>query len=177
MQYLAVSLQIVTATSLVLPVYLSTILVRGFNASSQQFQLMQSFSLLLLGAILSTLATLNFSLAFVVGILASPLSFVRPLPKLSSSSSRQITNEKRKHAIDVAVGVIAALLHATVSPPVMLYALSWYWRLDLEWTLVEIAKGWVAQGVYTSFVVWAVWWPAWVIGGVVLFSEMLRKQV
>ena len=58
----------------------------------------------------------------------------------------------------------------------LLNALGWYWKKDVEWVLVEIAKGWVAQGVYTSFVVWTIWWPAWVIGGIALFSGALKTE-
>ncbi|KAK5126259.1 hypothetical protein LTR85_010494 [Meristemomyces frigidus] len=170
-EHLPLALQIFTATSTILPAYLGAVLVRGFAASIQQFQLTQSFSLLLLGATLSTLATLNFSLAFVIGLLASPLSFIRPLPKLPPYA-----DEKRRYAIGLAISIPAALVHAAVSPPAVLYVMAWHWQKDIGWTLAEIAKGWAAQGVYTSFVVWTVWWPAWVIGGVVLFSEMLRRE-
>lgn len=169
MQYLGLALQLITATSLILPTYLATILVRGFKASPQQLQLLQSFSLLLLGAALSTLATLNFSLAFVVGILASPLSFVRPLPTMDKERSGN-------YAINIAINTTAAWFHAVISPPVVLYALTWYWDQEIEWALVEIAKGWAAQGVYTSLVVWTIWWPAWVLAGVVLFSGVVRRR-
>ena len=131
---------------------------------------MQSFSLLLLGASLSTLATLNFSLAFAVGIVASPLSFIRPLPSARTAGGTS------RYALNLAISLLAALVYAAVSPPVLLYAFSWYWKKDVEWVLVEIAKGWVAQGVYTSFVVWSVWWPAWVIGGIALFSGALKTE-
>src|SRR4051794_23637316 len=50
------------------------------NLTVQQYQLLSCFSLLLLGMFLSALATLNFSLAFIVGLLTGPLSFARPWP-------------------------------------------------------------------------------------------------
>jgi len=167
-EYLSNILQLTTAASLTLPTAFSNVLVgHGFQASIQQMQIMQSFSLLLLGAALSTLATLNFSLAFMVGLLASPLAFVRPFPKFDSK------------ALQWAVGIPAVVLHAAISPPVVIFALNWYLRgniWDVRWLLLEMAKAWSAQGVYTSLVIWAVWWPAWVIGGIVLFSGVLRKE-
>ncbi|TKA72872.1 hypothetical protein B0A55_06644 [Friedmanniomyces simplex] len=169
-EYLPLALQAVTATSLILPAFTSTALTRQFKTSTQQIQIMQSFSLLLLGATLSTLATLNFSLAFVIGVLASPLSFIRPLPKATDLPFLRSANKQYLYNVDVAISFVSALLHAALSPPVVLCALCWYFGHDVEGVLVEMAKGWAAQGVYTSFVVWAVWWPAWVVGGIVMVS-------
>ncbi|KAK0750457.1 Gaa1-like protein [Schizothecium vesticola] len=64
--------------NLALPPALSALLTARYRPSAQQYHLLQSFSLLLLGMFLSSLATLNFSLALLVGLLACPLSFVRP---------------------------------------------------------------------------------------------------
>lgn len=143
-------------------------LIRQLHASKQQLQILQSFSLLLLGAVLSTLATLNFSLAFMVGILAAPLSFVRPLPPKSDTQP--------EYLINLAIGAVATVLFSVTSPPTLLYAVGAYWDKPIAWLLLEMAKGWSAQGVYTAFVVWAVWWPAWVLGGVVLYSGLYRGQ-
>ncbi|KAK7937396.1 glycosyl phosphatidyl inositol protein transamidase complex subunit [Apiospora aurea] len=76
---------VVTLLSLVLPHALSFFLVTTYKPTHQQYQLITSFFLLLLGMFLSTLATLNFSLAFLVGLLATPLTFVRPFPKLPAA--------------------------------------------------------------------------------------------
>lgn len=151
-------------------------MIKNLHASRQQLHILQSFSLLLLGAALSTLATLNFSLAFVVGGLAAPLSFVRPLPIASSSWSAQTVGEKRARILAWALAVPVAVLHQALSPPVVLYALCWYFKQDVGSVLLEMAKGWGAQGVYTSFVLWSVWWPAWVLGGTVLFSGLLLEN-
>ena len=152
--------------SLVLPFTTARSLVtHGFT--SQQVQIMQSFSLLLLGATLSTLATLNFSLAFLVGLLCSGLCFIR--------ARRSLANP----AANIAVGTVVALIHSISSPSAVIYALNWYlgkgngWY-DVGWLLHEMAKGWTAQGVYTSFVIWAIWWPAWMISELVLLSGFMR---
>jgi GPI-anchor transamidase subunit GAA1 len=149
-----------------LPPLFGAVLVRVLHASEQQLQLMQCFSLLLLGAAMSTLATLNFSLAFVVGVLAAPLSFCRRIPALSSWSRLQTAPEKRAFVFEAAGNMLAVVLHLVASPPLLIYGLSWYYKKDTSWLLLEMAKGWAAQGVYTSFIVWNVWWPAWVVGGI-----------
>lgn len=72
--------------NIILPYFASLVLSRSFQSSTQQYLLVKSFSLLGLGMFLSTLATLNFSLAFLIGLLSTPLSFVS-VPQSSSSSS------------------------------------------------------------------------------------------
>jgi len=124
---------------------------------------MQSFSLLLLGATLSTLATLNFSLALVIGLAASPLNFIRPIPN-------------NLNPVGLAATVPVAVLHTAACPPVLLYAANFYWAKEIEWTLTEIAKGWGAQGVWTSYFVWGIWWPTWVVGGIVVWSQIANAR-
>src|SRR6185369_6907034 len=69
-----------TIAATILPTILSIAITSFFHPTSQQYQLTKSFSLLLLGMFLSSLATLNFSLAFLVGLLAAPLTYLQPLP-------------------------------------------------------------------------------------------------
>src|ERR1700760_1121148 len=69
-----------------LPYILSVLLTHYFKPTVQQYHLIKSFSLLLLGLFLSSLATLNFSLAFLVGLLAAPLTYIHPLPSTSTLS-------------------------------------------------------------------------------------------
>lgn len=66
------------------------------------------------------------------------------------------------------MGVVLAAL----SPMSATYAVGvwWYGEQGLGVVLAELAKGWVAQGVWTEFVVWGVWWPAWVVAGTVSWS-------
>ena len=152
-------------------------LTKTFRASVQQIQVMQSLSLLFLGATLSTWATINFSLALLVGLMASPLSFVRPLPIRSILSRSQPQDREKtqpRKATLIKISVLIALVYVALSPPIVLSALSWYWDQSISWMLFEIAKGWTAQGVWTNLILWSVWWPAWVLGGVVLLSELVR---
>jgi glycosylphosphatidylinositol transamidase len=129
---------------------------------------MQCFSLLFLGATLSTWATINFSLALIVGLLASPLAFVRPLP-LSKGDGQSST-------FSVALSIPTTLLYLVASPPVALYGISWYYGKDIAWLLMEVANGWVAQGVWTNLMIWSVWWPAWVLAGISLYSGAVRPS-
>ncbi|EME40303.1 hypothetical protein DOTSEDRAFT_74938 [Dothistroma septosporum NZE10] len=162
---------IVTTLSYVFAIEISVVLVRNFKATAQQLQMMQSFSLLFLGATLSTWATINFSLALIVGLLASPLSFVRPATFLIIKNEK---GEQQNSPLDVTLSIVSSLAWLLASPPLMIYALSHYLHRDLGWILLEIAKGWTAQGVWSNLVVWNVWWPAWVIAGAVLFSNVAR---
>ncbi|CCF44551.1 hypothetical protein CH063_03364 [Colletotrichum higginsianum] len=112
-----------------LPFLVSSLLTSTYNPTVQQYQLIKSFSLLLLGMFLSALATLNFSLAFLVGVMASPLSFMRPWPS---------------------------------HPPV-------------RWVLKEAAFGWDVWGRYTPVIIWGVWWPAWLMGSVIVLGQPAPK--
>ena len=67
----------------ILPFLLSKLLTHYFAPTAQQYHLIKSFSLLLLGLFLSALATLNFSLAFLVGLLAAPLTHMQPITSSS----------------------------------------------------------------------------------------------
>ena len=158
--------------SYIFALQISVLLVRNFKATAQQLQMMQSFSLLFLGATLSTWATINFSLALIVGLLASPLSFIRPATFFITTNGK---GEQQTSALDVVLSVLSTLAWLLASPPLMIYALSHFMKQDIGWILLEIAKGWTAQGVWSNLVVWNIWWPAWVIAGAVLFSNVARQ--
>ncbi|KAH9826608.1 GPI-anchor transamidase GAA1, partial [Teratosphaeria destructans] len=150
-----------SVASTLLPPSLSYLSTHHLHATRQQIHLLQSFSLLILGPALSTLATLNFSQAFVIGVLASPLSFARPIPA------------KRTPLALLAAG-LWTLVYYAVSPSMLLYTFSRWSRHDLGALLLDMAKGWAAQGVYTAGVIWVLWWPAWTLGGIALYSDLAR---
>ncbi|KAF4983815.1 hypothetical protein FZEAL_852 [Fusarium zealandicum] len=144
---------IFSVVSAALPLLISRFLTLISKPTTQHFQLTKSFSLLVLGMCLSTLATLNFSLAFLVGLLASPLSFVRPVknPVLRWS--------------------LAGLLNV-VAPPTVVYAAAQVWEISIADLLREASFGWNVWGMYTPVVVWCLWWPAWLVGMVNVFGEV-----
>lgn len=135
---------IFTVVSVLLPWLISHLLALN-KATVQQFQLIKSFSLLFLGMSLATLATLNFSLAFLVGMLATPFTFVRTSSNLT-----------------VRLG-LAGLL-TTIAPPVLVYVSSQVLEIPVLDILKESSFGWNVWGMYTSIVVWCVWWPSWLLG-------------
>ncbi|KAF1987604.1 Glycosylphosphatidylinositol:protein transamidase, GAA1 component [Aulographum hederae CBS 113979] len=132
--------------------------------------LIQSLSLLLLSTSLSTLATLNFSLSLLLGLLSAPLSFIRPI---SSRSSPKL--------------LLSVTLLVLTAPPVVLVVVCAL--VDGTWQrgwskvvgkvveiLVRASWGWHVSGLWTQVVVWLVWWPAWWIGGVVLGCGLFVKD-
>lgn len=142
----------------ILPFLLSTALTHFFNPTAQQYALLKSFSLLLLGLFLSSLATLNFSLSIIIGLLASPLTYLQPIPSSTTSKFSMVGKAV------LAVGLSA------ISPPVVVWVACRAWGLSVEDVLVKAAYGWDVWGMNTQVVVWCVWWPAWVMGGVLLFG-------
>jgi glycosylphosphatidylinositol transamidase len=142
---------IFTVVSAALPLVITQLLNAFTKPTTQHFHLTKSFSLLFLGMSLSTLATLNFSLAFMVGLLACPLTFVGP--------------QKNPLARWAAAGLLSAL-----APPVVVYSAAQAWGVDVAHVLTEASFGWNVWGMYTPVVFWCLWWPAWLVGMVNVFS-------
>ena len=136
-------------------------LVSGYTAlTPHRLVLVQCFSLLLLGMFLATLATLNFSLALLVGLLASPLSFVgHPL-------SADTAEELPKRSIAKILGS-NALLHV-LSPPVIMLTVCKTFGVDVGSVLAEASFGWKVSGLWTQMVICCIWWPAWLVGAMVV---------
>ena len=159
MQALARTLNLFALANLVLPSLLAALLSYQAPLTAQQRLLLQCFSLLLLGMFLATLATLNFSLAFLIGLLAAPLSFAGQPFSTTSSEQSFFRAERRK--------IFMSVLLQALSPPVVVLAVSKAWGVKVEDVLVEAAFGWKAHGLWTQVVVWCIWWPAWTVGGLV----------
>ncbi|KAK0610451.1 Gaa1-like protein [Bombardia bombarda] len=141
------------ALNTILPHLSSHLLTKYYTPTIQQYQLIKSFSLLLLGMFLSSLATLNFSLALLVGLLACPLTFMQPWPRSP-----------------VMRGICMLLLDA-VAPTSVLVAGAVYWDVSLGTVLREAAFAWDVSGMYSPVVVWCVWWPAWLAGSVTVLGK------
>ncbi|KAI4207962.1 MAG: hypothetical protein LQ346_000299 [Caloplaca aetnensis] len=143
-----------------LPTFLA-ILVSGYTTlSSHRIILLQCFSLLLLGMFLATLATLNFSLALLIGLLAAPLSFTGVPMSGENGAAPLKTTLQRK--------VISNLVLHLLSPPVVVLALCTIFRVDAGAMLAEAAFGWKVSGLWTQVVVCCIWWPAWLIGAAIV---------
>jgi len=153
--YLALS-----AINTILPFLISQGLSTYLRMTSQQYLLLKSFSLLFLGMFLSSLATLNFSLAFLIGLFAAPLTYIQPLPDRPISS------------------ITVALMLNLVSPTTLFGAAVYAggkWLglsgLGIGEVLKEAAFGWDVWGMNTQVVVWCVWWPAWVVGSILVWGK------
>ncbi|RPA80733.1 putative GPI transamidase component [Ascobolus immersus RN42] len=146
-----------TVFSSLLPPVISLAL-RPLAPTAQTFTLIKSFSLLLLGLFLSTLATINFSLSFVIGLLSVPFTFTR---FLKAGIFERI----------LFWGVIQVL-----SPMMALELVAKYWGLPVGDILMEAAFGWKVWGMWTQVVVFGVWWPAWIAAQVGVWSPLSGVQ-
>ncbi|XHG01572.1 hypothetical protein AWENTII_004947 [Aspergillus wentii] len=161
-QYFTTATYAFVVADIVLPLVLAALLTKGVvsTPTPQQYLLIKSFSLLLLGLFLSTLATLNFSLSFMIGLLCAPLSFVNRIDRQTSAPLRY------------ALSISGLLILNVLSPPVVALGTCWYFGVPVETILTEAAFGWDVWGMWTQVVVWCVWWPAWVIGCALLGSSI-----
>lgn len=150
--------------TITMPAILAFALRTTLQLPPQTFTLIQCFSLLLLGAALSTLATLNFSQALFVGLLASPLSFVRPF---SPPRSWPV-------GVKVLLGVLSVVAMIATSPPAALYVLGLVTGKRFDQIIAAAAWAWRVERVWTGVTVWVLWWPAWVCGGLALCSGFIR---
>ncbi|KAJ5679754.1 hypothetical protein N7462_007998 [Penicillium macrosclerotiorum] len=161
-QYFTTATYIFVVVDLVLPLVLAALLCNGLGLGTpivpQQYLLIKSFALLLLGLSLSTLATLNFSLSFMIGLLCAPLSF--------------IARVQGPAPVRYAVSTLGLMFLNLLSPPIVLLGACWYTGASVETVLTQAAFGWDVWGMWTQVVVWCVWWPAWLIGCVLLGSSM-----
>lgn len=161
-QYFTSAIHIFAVINALLPFALAALLKRGPvpAPTPQQYLLIKSFSLLLLGLFLSALATLNFSLSFMVGLLCAPLSFIGQLPSCLRTGAKKFAA--------IALGLILTRL----SPPEVLMAVCWYAGVPVSTVLTQAAFGWTVWGMWTQVVVWCVWWPAWLSGNLLLASSI-----
>ncbi|KAF3908580.1 hypothetical protein ABW21_db0208822 [Orbilia brochopaga] len=145
------------AASLILPLLLATLitLTTPPRRLMQTFHLSRCFSLLFLGMFLSTLATLNFSLSFLIGLFSLPLTFARATPKSPP------------------VALVNSILLQLTSPFAALFAVAGYWGLGVEDVLREASFGWWVWGMWTPAIVWCVWWPAWVVARVSVDASLV----
>ncbi|USP73138.1 hypothetical protein yc1106_00412 [Curvularia clavata] len=121
--------------------------------SAQALCLLQCFSLLLLGMFLAALATLNFSLSVIVGVACVPLSFVR-----KSASSRGTA--------------VQLLVLALLNPVLVVQTGTKVLGASLLEVLMQSAIGWHVWGMWTQVVFWLVWFPAWLVGAIVVATGM-----
>lgn len=69
------------------------------------------------------------------------------------------------------MALVLGLSLSLLTPNAVLFAGSWYWDISVVTLLREAAFGWMVWGMRTGVVVWCVWWPAYVIGVVVVLGR------
>ena len=166
-QNLAYAFYAFALSNTLLPTLLSNLITQYTAPTTQQRLLIKCFSLLLLGMFLATLSTLNFSLAFLVGLLASPLSFLG-VPSSTSTPDEQKSNapEAKRKLTSQSLWILIpsnVILH-TLSPPIVILAVCYLANVGIEQVLVEAAFGWQVWSLWTPVIIWCVWWPAWLVG-------------
>ncbi|KAI1936070.1 Glycosyl phosphatidyl inositol protein transamidase complex subunit [Ophidiomyces ophidiicola] len=162
--------------NILIPVILALLLERFRRPTVQEFLLIKSFSLLLLGLFLSALATLNFSLSLLLGLFCTPLSFIGYIQHQGSNSAKQGNANKtptrgEPHVLVKMITGVAIL--NLVAPTAVLLGASAIANVSVEMILTEAAFGWDVWGMWTQVAVWCVWWPAWLIGTVGAISSVL----
>ena len=109
---------------------------------------------------LATLATMNFSLSLFVGLLSTPLTFTGNPFSASVDAEDVFPSNTRKYML--------TLVLQFLSPPVVIWATCYGWGVDLGDMLGAAAFGWKVNGLWTPVVIWCVWWPAWIAGGMLV---------
>ena len=144
-----------------LPEMPNNVSVPAFAAPTQnQYTLIRSINLLLLGLFLTVLATLNFSLSMILGLLCAPLAFVARLPQSPGLAALEYLL-----LVIISPSGVAAMAGAYV------YATTGDAEL-LPRVIERLAFGWNVWGSWGVLIgVWAVWWPAWIVSAVLVASS------
>lgn len=123
--------------------------------TNDQYILIKSLSLLVLGLFLTVLATLNFSLSMCLGIVAAPLAFVDRM------NGRPV------------IAVLQYSVLTILSPTSLFFYTSFFLGKDdglAEW-LTRLAFGWNIWGSWGVPVgVLCIWLPAWIVGATLVAS-------
>ncbi|GME35539.1 Gaa1-like GPI transamidase component [Neofusicoccum parvum] len=165
--HLGAAFILVSILTLIAPPLTSFLLSRLHRPTPQEACLLQCLSLLILGMFFSALATLNFSLSFLVGLCAAPLTFVRPVS--APNKQRRVALAALQYALLAALSPVTVV--GIASQELMgkgLAAGHWVGLDAVRQVLVHAAFGWHVWGLWTQVVVWLVWWPAWFVGAVVV---------
>ena len=166
-QNLGLAFRIFGLCNILLPTFLSIALSRYASPTNQQRILMKCFSLLLLGMFLATLSTLNFSLAFLIGLLAFPLSFFGlPSGISAKETQRSSSRQEERQSSKLWASIFSNIVLHTFSPPTVIWIACLVSGISIEEVLTEAAFGWMVWGLWTQVIVWCVWWPAWLMGAI-----------
>ncbi|OCT53066.1 GPI transamidase component GAA1 [Cladophialophora carrionii] len=159
---------LLSLTLLVLPVILASALAEmpnnttlpAFSApTTEQYVLIKSLSLLVLGLFLTVLATLNFSLSMFLGIICTPLAFVDRTRSRPWPASVQYLILVIMSPMGVAAGLGGYGM--SIGKPDLI--VDWLRRLAFGWNV------WGSWGVPIG--VLCIWLPAWVVSATLVASS------
>ncbi len=162
------TLFILVLTILVSPVILASALAETENNTTvptfsaptkEQYVLIKSLSLLMLGLFLTVLSTLNFSLSMFLGVVCTPLAFVNRTPSSQALAALQYFIL----LIMSPVGVAAALGQYGVYLGNDQMIIQWLQRLSFGWNV------WGSWGVPIGL--WCIWLPAWIVNATLVASS------
>ncbi|EMR08333.1 hypothetical protein PNEG_03173 [Pneumocystis murina B123] len=117
------------------------------------YKLIRTFSQIILGIELSTLAIVNFSLSFFVGIITFPLSFVRPAR----------TKTER---------ILFSVLLELSNPLNWIFFLSYYKNKEAIDFIYLFVFGWKIWYLWTPLVLWLLWWPLWIVAKITISTSI-----
>ena len=145
---------------------LPSIVARSLSpVSDQSYHLTRSLSLLVLGLLLSTLATLNFSLSLLLGLACVPILF----------ATRTQTRQRSLKVVAIYTSQAALI---AVSPMSMWLFSHAYFGLasnSQQWAakfIGQTAFGWNVLGSWgVSVGIWVVWFPAWMVTAVLTHTR------
>ncbi|KAF2664915.1 Glycosylphosphatidylinositol:protein transamidase, GAA1 component [Microthyrium microscopicum] len=152
---------------------LPAILARLTRPTEQELSLLACFTHLQLGMTLAALATVNYSLAYGIGLLCVPILLVRLPTHLSLRSASQVSSRHAGAGGKAARvrSVVLGLVLLAVNPCSLIWAGATLVPGGLGAVLAEAAFGWQVYGLWTQVIVWLVWWPAWSVAAYVLVAQ------
>jgi GPI-anchor transamidase subunit GAA1 len=145
-----------------LPIHNTTVPV--FSAPThEQYVVLKSLSLLLLGLFLTVLATLNFSLSMFLGLACAPIAFVDRTPGKAAFAALQYAVLLLTAPVTVALALVGYASSVLQHPEGAMLFSQWLLRFAFGW---NISGSWgVPLGVF------CIWWPAWTIAATVVASS------
>ncbi len=158
----------------VLPIILASALAEmpnnttlpAFSApTKEQYVLLRSLSLLLLGMFLTVLSTLNFSLSMFLGIICAPLAFVDRTSQKNGLALFQFVILLLLSPMSLAAGLAGYGLKAMGRND---FLVDWLQRLAFGWNV------WGSWGVPVGIL--CIWLPAWIVGATLVASSWFPGQ-
>ncbi|KAK4944086.1 Glycosyl phosphatidyl inositol protein transamidase complex subunit [Elasticomyces elasticus] len=138
----------------------------AFSApTNEQYVLIKSLSLLLLGLFLTVMATLNFSLSMFLGIVCVPLAFVGRTRSYPGAALLQYVVLAVMSPMGLAVGLVGYGFIVTGRDDLLV---QWLQRLAFGWNI------WWSWGVPVG--VLCIWLPAWIIGATLVASSWFTTE-